>query len=185
MATPSVNRRKDVFGGLSGPSRTFNVASEANEIPSSSAFQVVSCTPKASDCATNGPSRQLSAVHEQTPTRGPLKLIESRSNLSSTGNQPEFGGRPSGMLSDARDGIPFLNKRDAKHLPPFPSGSFRTPTKVCPIDPQRNNSHEGIEDTPIKVPQGQGKPTSLKAPNENSVSIYDSLGWNDDFDELS
>lgn len=191
MATPSVNRRKDVFGGRSGLSHTFNAVPEPDEIPVSSAIRAVSCTPRASNCATNRPGGPLSAAHEQTPSRGPLKLIDSRSGLSSAGNQPEFGCRPSGILSDARDVIPLHKKTDTKHLRPFPSSAFfRTPTKVRPNNLQPKNSHWGIEDTPIKAPIDpvgtmQKKSISPNGVNENSISIYDSLGWNDDIDELS
>lgn len=186
-----MNRRKDVFGSASGLSRTFNVASDTDEIPSSSTVQVISCTPRASgDCATNRPGRHLSTGHEQTPTRGPLKPIDSQSGVSSIANRPEIDGRPSGMSSDARGAMSHHNRTDTKYLAPFPSGTLRTPTKIRSIDPQRYNPHDGIEDTPVKVPRDtlgtiHEKPTPLNAVNENSVSIYDSLGWNDDIDELS
>ena len=188
MATPSVNRRKDVFGHVS---RKFNTASEADEIPSSSAVQVISCTPRAKgDCATNRPGRHLSSILEQTPSRGPLKLIVSRVNLSATANRPEMNGRLSGVPLDDRQNLPLPNKTDTRHLGPLPSDTFRTPTKIRSNDSQRNNVHEGIKETPVKVSRYAletipEKPTPLNAVNENSMSIYDSLGWNDDIDELS
>ena len=191
MATPSVNRRKDVFGDVSGLSRKFNGVPETDEIPSSSAVQVISCTPKGrGDCATTRPSRHLSTIHEQTPTRGPLKLIDSRSSLTSIGNRPETGDRPFGMLSAVNGATPSLNKTDPKHLALFPSVTFKTPTKIRSTDPQRRNLHGEVEDTPLKVSRDalgttQEKPTPINAADENSVSIYDSLGWNDDVDELS
>lgn len=188
MATPSVNRRKDVFGNVS---HKFNTASGVDEIPPSSAVQVVSCTPRAKgDSAKNRPDRHLSTVHEQTPSRGPLKVTDSRSNLSAIGNRPETNGQLSRMVSDDRQSLPLSNKSDARHLGSLPSGTFRTPTKIRSIDPQRNNPHEGIKETPVKVSRNAletipEKPTPLNAINENNVSIYDSLGWNDDIDELS
>lgn len=188
MATPSVNRRKDIFSGVSGLSRKIDVVPEAGEIPSFSAVEVISCTPKPTgELATKRSGQHLSTIHEQTPSRGPLKPIDSRFNLSSTGNRPEIRGRLSGS---ARDAIPLLKKTDAKHLAAFSPGPFRTPTKIRPIDPQQKHLHEGVEDTPIKNPRDalgtiQEKPTSINAENENNVSIYDRLGWNDIIDELS
>lgn len=187
MATPNVNRRRDVFGHVS---RQFNIASEADEIPSSSAVQEISCTPTArGNCATNRPDQHLSTILEQTPSRAPLKLTYSRANLSSIGSGPKMNGRLSGMRSDGRDAIHLPNMPDARHLGPFPSGTLITPTKIRPIDPQRSNSHEGIKETPVRVSRNalrtiQERSSPINAVNENSMSIYDSLGWNDDIDEL-
>lgn len=193
MATPSVNRRKDVYGGQPGLPRTITVTSEPDEIPVSSAIQAVSCTPKASDNSTNFSGRHLPAAHEETPTRGPLKLIKSRSSLSLNRNQQQLIGRPPGTPLSARDVVPSTAMKDASNLRSFPlfsPNSLRTPTRSQSHSSQRNNIPWGIDDTPIKVPKGplgsrQEKLMSPHAVNENSVSIYESLGWNDDIDELS
>jgi hypothetical protein len=192
MATPSVNRRKDVYGSLPGFSRTVAVASEPDEIPVSSAIRTVSCTPKVSNNTMNLPGRQLRAAHEETPTRGPLKLIKSRSSLPSNGNQQHIVGRPPGTPSSARDIVPSTAMKDRPLLRPFPlfpHNNLTTPTKFHSNSSQRNNTHLGIDDTPMKVvkaPLGtrQEKLMLPHAVNENSVSIYESLGWNNDVDEL-
>ena len=192
LATPSVNRRKDVFGVPSRFSHTFNAAPEPEGIPESSAINAVSCTPNAKGGSTSRAVQQLPASHQQTPTRGLLKPTGSWSNVSSTGNRPELGCRLSKPSSNVDAVVPFLDEKNASQphsFPSLPSSRNRTPTKVGSTNTQPQTSHWKIDDTPIKVPQaplGRKQEKSISPnTNENSVSIYDSLGWNDDVDELS
>ncbi len=192
MATPSANRRKDVLGGPSARPRTLTVTPEPDEIPLSSAIQAVSCTPRASASVQNRQGRCLPAAQEQTPTRGPLKHIEPCGNVSLNGKQPEICSGPSGTRSSARDSVSNKDIARLHSFPSLPPSTLKTPTKVRPANPQPkpNTTHWGIEDTPVKVckvPCGtiQEKPRSPNTMDENSISIYESLGWNDDIDELS
>lgn len=188
-----MNRRKDVFGVPSALSRAVNTAAEVEEVPPSSAIRAVSCTPRAGVGATKCGIGQLPAPYEQTPTRGPLKHAGLRPNMCSTGKQAEVCVRPSGLASKINAQVPFLSGEGAPQFRPlslFSSSTVRTPTKVRPTDSQRENSNWEIDDTPIKVLHDSlgTRQEFSHVPNavdENSISIYDSLGWNDDIDELA
>ncbi len=192
MATPSVNRRKDVLGGQSGLPRTLTGISEPDDIPLSSAIRAVSCTPRASASVKNRQGRCLSPAQEQTPTRGPLKLIEACGNITLNGNQADLCSEPSGTRSSARDSVSNKDVARVRSFPSLPSSTLKTPTKVRPANPQLKpkTTHWGIEDTPVKVCKVSGvtnqeRPMSPNTVDENSISIYESLGWNDIIDELS
>ena len=195
MATPSKNRQWNPFSGLPRLPQPNASAppEELEDIPPSSVSRVPSSTRRAPSTLVKGSTKRfgdrLLPSVEQTPTRGPSKFL----------------GRPAAssavMASTAE--IPQSSPAGPELKPPnVPSGLsasstwntniHETPAKYRTIYHVDQAEELDIEATPIKVPLNdkplkdalQADPPSSQQ-QEPEISIYASLGWDDDVDELS
>ena len=194
MATPSNNRRKDVYGGLPRlPQQSIASLPELEEVPPSS----ISCVPSSSRKAQRSPFLAPDSTRKtdgsalpivETPTRGPSKLW----------------GRP--PISTAA----IESVADITHPPPLPATSklpkasndlctstrwslqgYKTPSKFrCSYEVERSRD-TSIHATLVKAPSAANEHSenSTKAVlspvlQEEEESIYAALGWDDEVDEL-
>ncbi|KAL9596809.1 MAG: hypothetical protein Q9179_004486 [Wetmoreana sp. 5 TL-2023] len=199
MATPSAKRRKDVFAALpsQAPTLTFD-PQELEEISPSSCTCVPASAmkPPTEAIADSNPRPKKRPAVEQTPTRGPFK----HSNLLNIVATPRLGLAEKKIdETTLRSTNPKLppsildsSKRLSEQLPPPTSGIQGTPSRRGSAITKGVLPRPVIEGTPVKplkpVP-GNLMPTSnniMTSPssNEGGVSIYKSLGWDDDVDEL-
>lgn len=196
MATPSNNRHKDVYGGLTRfPRRSIASLPELEEVPPSS----ISCVPSSSrkprrspflapDSTRKTDSSALALPVVETPTRGSSKLwgrppistaaIESVADLS----QPP-------PLSAA------LNPPKASNgiftSPQLPLQVHETPSKFRCSHQVERSEDASIRATPVKAPPlaneaADNSPKAVLSPSSQGKeeSIYAALGWDDDVDEL-
>lgn len=204
MATPRGNRQKDVYGGLSsiapqsqqGPP----LLPEINEIPPSSALRAISSTP-----SNRVPkSRPPAATIDQTPTRAGSKLASSSrlldmSSSSADHYQIEQPGLPSPMISLLKPKYTLNSSSSSSYTTmmkssssKFSTSSLETPSKTRQVV----LGQEVIKSTPIiKRLQKSNNSTTPLSPIQNpecspsggtksEISIYKTLGWDDDIDDL-
>ena len=182
MATPRGKRQKDMMSGL--PSLPQSVLPEIDNVPPSRALRVITSTPRlrANKPGVRNP-KTLSTI-DQTPSRGPSKILNSYSHVS-LGANVEVVPSSSPMKMPLPD-LAFKSTTTAK----ISSGSnLRTPSKPAPLIRRYACSDRGVQDTPVKnlkVSQGARDSKVMSSTgNENNISIYQQLGWDDDdADEL-
>ena len=195
MATPSKQRHQDVIASLPRLPRARvagMVVSQLDEVPPSSASKITDSAERArnssalaSDYSRRKHESVLPAI-EQTPSRGPSKLW----------------GRPPTSASSpiSKEDVSMHCPDTAKPKPPkativlsqHPSKLWSSNTHGTPSKARTDESNEcTVQKTPDKAiccTEILAKvwpavaPTSLRGQEE---SIYASLGWDDDFDELS
>ncbi len=200
MATPSRNRYNNNVTGLPRlpGSHLAGTTEPVSEIPPSSISKISDSIRK-----TRGPpilAMGNSRPHcgdgvpnvEQTPTRGPSKLV----------------GRPTSQCTNV-----VINERSAApYLGPTRSKPSHSAPDTSPSRPLSSRRHQNVQDTPSKARAAhhtegcsddaiQEKPDKVHLPTANSIvtfstavlsssakqekSIYATLGWdNDDVDEL-
>lgn len=185
--TPSVNRHKDVLGGLPHLTQTSKeLPQHPDDNPPSSSLRVIASTPAFESNKPINRGQHLACPIEQTPTRGLLKLagsascnfldisqidVADRNNVTPV--KLKYSSKVPGMMKDAA--ISFTNGV----------------AKFGMIDANSSNQENlGLETqhTPLKVPialSGRSfqEPSSSMAVDENNMSIYERLGW-DDVDDL-
>ena len=192
MATPSNNRRKDVYGGLPRlPRQNTAPVPEREEVPPSS----ISCVPSSSRKAQQSPflapdstaktGRSALPIAE-TPTRGPLKLwgrpppfaaaMESHADI----HQP----LPLPATSDISNAV---NTSTPKH---WPLHVYETPSKFRQSKEAKQAGGTAVYAMLDKAPSAADKhsnfltqPVPSPASQDTQESIYAALGW-DDADEL-
>ena len=192
MATPSNNRRKDVYGGLPRlPRQNTAPVPEREEVPPSS----ISCVPSSSRKAQQSPflapdstaktGRSALPIAE-TPTRGPLKLL---------GRPPPFAAAMESHadihqplpLSAASDISNAVNLSTPRH---WPLHVYETPSKFRHSKEAKQAGGTAIHAMSDKAPSAADKssncltqPVPSPASQDTQESIYATLGW-DDADEL-
>ena len=196
MATPSKQRHQDVFASVPRLPRgqvASRVVGQVDEVPPSSASKITDSAEKArnpsaltSDCPQQRYESILPAI-EQTPSRGPSKLL---------GRPPTVGFS---LIGNHDTSVDYPETDEAGSKPQkaavemFSSKSCSSDTPGTPSKARTVESNQAtVQATPDKVidsadsskvlPAIALAPTTLRAPGE---SIYASLGWDDDFDELS
>ena len=192
MATPSNNRRKDVYGGLPRlPRQNTAPVPEREEVPPSS----ISCVPSSSRKAQQSPflapdstaktGRSALPIAE-TPTRGPLKLwgrlppfaaaMESHTDI----HQP----LPPPATSEISNAV---NMSTPRH---WPLHVYETPSKSRHSIEAKQAGGTAIHVMSDKAPSVADRlsivstqPVPSPASQDTQESIYAALGW-DDADEL-
>jgi hypothetical protein len=195
MATPSKNRHCNVLADLRFPRpHSASAATTLDEVPPSSVSRITGSVIKAhgssSFCQDGAPwigSNVLPSV-EQTPTRGPTKLL-GRPMSSSTAKAAGEGQMSYTRKLKSPEANPDLSLSFS--LPPWPSKVQETPSKERTADHSFQQEKRRIEETPSKpsVTIQDSPKTSAAATffssQEQETSIYASLGWDDDADELA
>ena len=192
MATPSNNRRKDIYGGLPRlPRQKTAPVPEREEDPPSS----ISCVPSSSRKAQQSPflapdstaktGRSALPIAE-TPTRGSSKLwgrpppfaaaMESHADV----HQP----LPPSAASDKSNAV---NMSTPRH---WPLHVYETPSKFRRSKEAKQAGGTAIDSMSDKAPSAPDKPSNFTtqpvpslASLDTEESIYAALGW-DDADEL-
>ena len=191
MATPSNNRRKDVYGGLPQlPRHNTAPVPERGEVPPSS----ISCVPSSSGKAQQSPFLAPDSTAKtggsalpiaETPTRGPLKLWVRPPPFAAA--VESHGGVPQPLpLSAASDISNAVNRATPRHRPLHVS---ETPSKFRHSKGIKQAGGTAIDAMPDKAPSAPDKPSNFStqpvpsALKDTEESIYAALGW-DDVDEL-
>ncbi|KAL9018321.1 MAG: hypothetical protein Q9185_004354 [Variospora sp. 1 TL-2023] len=196
MATPSVNRRKDVFARHQPrpqPSSAMQQGVE-EEFPSSCTHVPASTIKAREDTAVEGAvgnARQafMPAV-EQTPTRGPLKYAPLGHAAVREGivrRRPCSVKEVDGLVS-----IQDSMQRPGYRRPPGLSAVLATPSRKASMISRGSLFLTHSEATPMKgltsmsanVRRGSKEVEVSPASNEADGSIYKHLGWDDEVDEL-
>ncbi|KAL9600116.1 MAG: hypothetical protein Q9219_003372 [cf. Caloplaca sp. 3 TL-2023] len=194
MATPSINRRKDVFGSLPiKPPQATMVHDEVENIPTSSFTHVPASTMKngTGHATRRDPDmiiqRSVPTI-EQTPTRGPEKY-----GWLNVGKRPKSG-------TDSVELTPssITEANCSKPSPDVPkTAGYLKAIHATPSRQKSARSLNGLpanfsgEGTPIKQLRSVSANVSRASCNivsspasEGERSIYKTLGWDDDVDEL-
>lgn len=202
MATPRGNRQKDVYGGLppfaSQSQQGPPLLPEINEIPPSSALRAISSTPR-----NRVPKLQpTAATIEQTPSRAGSKLASSsRLDMSSSiadRHQIKQVSLPSSPTISLLKPIYGLNSSSSyttimrSSSSKFSTSNLETPSKPSqvlfgqemiikstPIIKRLQKSNNNTPLSPIQNPQ-----CSPSGGTKSETSIYKTLGWDDDNDDL-
>lgn len=196
MATPSNNRHKDVYGGLTRfPRQSIASLPELEEVPPSS----ISCVPSSSrkprrspflapDSTRKTDSSALALPVVETPTRGPSKLW----------GRPPISTAAIESVADVSHPPPLsaaLNPPKASNgiftSPQLPLQVHETPSKFRCSHQVERSEDASISATPVKAPPPANKaadnsPKAVLSPSSQGKeeSIYAALGWDDDVDEL-
>ena len=191
MATPSNNRHKDVYGAITR--QPIASLPETEGVPSSS----VSCVPSSSRKVPRSPflapdstrkpgSRALPAA--ETPTRGTSKLW-SRPPTSTAAM--ETAGHVSHHQSLSSEPEPLKGANGLFTSTPWPLRIHETPPNSCYASRGERSEEVAIDATPIKAPPAATKamdnpPKAVLSPSSQGKeeSIYATLGWDDDVDEI-
>lgn len=184
MATPRGNKKRDVYRDLSSLPRSYQEAlPEIEEVPQSSALKEISSTPRTRGSRARGRNLNVLPTVEQTPCRGPSKLVRCYPNVSSSLNgQNESGPAPMAVLKEE-----YPVKLTTTLIPD--AANLETFSQTSPQIQGQGFSGQGIQETPVKglktapVPALRASPSSIVG-NENDECIYKSLGWDDEVDEL-
>lgn len=196
MATPKGNRQKDVFGvDASRLPQSFSgvtVPVEPDLIPPSSGLRVPSTSSKIRVQSGVDPgllrtAKPILPSVQQTPTRRPSKLARSFSQTTRrAGDAIAFP--PLNLKPDEKD--EELRGPDRDSSPELPHDSsiscaMTSNTSFTPID--RSHHQSAIQENPAKSAEitkaFAQPPCSLPENHQQSRSIYESLGWDDDIDE--
>ena len=197
MATPKGNRQKDVFGvNASRLPQSFSgvtVPVEPDLIPPSSGLRVPSTSSKIRvqsevNLGLLRTAKPALPSVQQTPTRRPSKLARSFSQTT-CGAGEAIAFPPQSLTPDEKDEEFKGPDRDTSpELPHYSSIScaMTSNTSFTPIDQSYHQS--AIEESPAEsaeITKAFAQPTcSLPENYQQSRSIYESLGWDDDIDEL-
>lgn len=210
MATPKGNRRKDVFGGYPRlPQSSLAELEDVEAVPPSSDLRIPSSSvrrPAVPRFPAEGPRVPPSITRpprpsiEQTPSRRSSgngryshiihagDLVEEDTLCQSSPELP----RSKPPLTTLKSPRPIL-QRTASHFSPAAAEVHQqTPSRKAPVVPLGVERGQGVQETPIKASKmndtlsgavTQHLPSGLE-PVETERSIYESLGWDDDIDEL-
>jgi len=137
----------------------------------------------------------------QTPTRGPTKLVNVMTNLQADQHEDELCQPSSPELPKLRTSrnpgkaskpelqrtLSYISAAQSCELQETP---FRLRNAYGPQSPPRN----GVKDTPVKRPSNSstdsgvavdcGKTLRDSYNRDGTRSIYESLGWDEDADDL-
>ena len=193
MATPSNNRRKDVYGGLPRLPRQDTVpVPELEEVPPSS----ISCVPSSSKKAPQSPALAPDSTRKtgrsalpiaETPTRGPLKF-QGRPPPSTAMMQSHAEIYQPSPLSAASEIPKAVNIVSAPT--DWPLHVHETPSKFRYSREVGQSGGKTLDAMSVKDPSVAEKPLESSTqpvpsppPQDKEDSIYAALGW-DDVDEL-
>lgn len=202
MATPSKNRRHHVFPDLpqiARPNSAFAAvaAADLEDVPSSNVPQISDSTQKTKQSSTiwkdwaprssNNNSGGLTV--EQTPSRRPSRLLGCllTPSIDMAAEETRVYQSPHSTRLKPSEAIPGLNKSPS--LPMWFSKIHQTPSKGRTAD-HFDRKEPIVEATPEKSVlsiQDFTNPsavTALSSSQEQETSIYTSLGWDDDADDL-
>ncbi|KAL9007163.1 MAG: hypothetical protein Q9188_000097 [Gyalolechia gomerana] len=200
MATPSANRRRNVFNSLhSQQPQPPAVDQEVEEIPPSSCTHVpASITKERTDRVAGSRldtvRHRMTPTVEQTPTRG-----ASKSAHVQFADKPRLVGESVELTPSSLTRVKNLvSVQETCQKPGYrkslwTTGVWATPSKkTTTIGPDGNLPSLGVEGTPMKqlksvsenVTRSSYNTVSSPASNEGGGSIYKNLGWDDDVDEL-
>ncbi|KAL8782499.1 MAG: hypothetical protein Q9213_005338 [Squamulea squamosa] len=201
MATPSAHRRRDVYASqTSQAQKSVVVEEDLDEIPPSSCIRVPGSSVKPWGELQTTSSATRPAVHlmptvEQTPSRGSCKFFRSNTmpnTIRHSAKQTITTTTSSAMVAGHSSSLPDTSRRSVEKIPSSHLGDHGTPSKATSTSTNGNLLRSGIESTPMKqlkpvsanVVATRTRITSSPIPKGGDVSIYESLGWNDDVDEL-
>ena len=190
MATPSNNRRKDVYGGRPRQSRAPPL--ELEEVPHSSISCVPSSSRKAKQSPFLGPDSTGKADHnalpiDETPTRGPLKLWgrPAASTAVMESHADIYQPSPLSVASEIPKAVNYLSTAAQ-----WPLHVHETPSKFRYSRegerPEVTTIHAMLVEAPStadKPLETSTQPIPSSVSQEKDQSIYAALGW-DDVDEL-
>ncbi|KAL8651241.1 MAG: hypothetical protein Q9210_003376 [Variospora velana] len=196
MATPSVNRRKDVFARHQPrPLPSSAIQQGVEEEPPYSCTHVPASTVKPREDAVVGGAignarQAFVPTIEQTPTRGPSKYAHLGRVAVREGiiqRTPSSLKKVSGLVS-----IQDSMQRSGYQGPPGLSAVLATPSRKASMISRDSLPLTHCEGTPMKgltsmsanVRRGSREIEVPPASNEADESIYKSLGWEDEVDEL-
>lgn len=197
MATPSKKRHNDIFNGLPRLPRPNAAAAtappELEEIPPSSLSRISDSMRKAGrpSALLDGNPRVGSVLPtiEQTPTRGPSKLLgrpmssSTRTLVGLSRVQPY----PSASRMKPQEAAARLSVGYA--LPSWPLSTHETLSESRATDRTEQGDDDSIQATRNKAMLAGEKSTDtsatalLSSSQEQEKSIYASLGWDDDMDD--
>ncbi|KAL9012177.1 MAG: hypothetical protein Q9173_003046, partial [Seirophora scorigena] len=197
MATPSANRRRDVFARPQSRPLPSSVMQQGVEEEAPSSFtHVPASTVKPRDDAvargaTSNARQPFMSTVEQTPTRGPSKFAHLGHVTAREGiiqRTPSSTMKVDGIMS-----IQDTSQRGGYRRPAGLSRVPITPSRKAAMDSRGSLQLAHCEGTPMKcltsvsanVRKASKDIEVSPASNEADVSIYKSLGWeDDDVDEL-
>ena len=198
MATPKSNRQKDVFAvDASRLTHSFPAVAapaEPDLIPPSSGLRVPSSSSKPRAQPGMGPgllrmaNRALPSV-QQTPTRRTSKLTRSVSQTTCRAAEAiAFPQLSSELIEKEEEEESKVPDRDSSpELPSYSSMSCGR-TSIASITAIDQSHESTIQESPAKpagILKAFTQPTHLPPEaHQDSRSIYQSLGWDNDIDEL-
>lgn len=198
MATPSKSRHHDVLADDLRFSRRMpaSAATIMDEVPPSSVSRISDSARKAHGSSSFGKdgTRRIGSnvlpTIEQTPTRGPTKLLGRPMSNSTTVTAGEDWGHLTPRATELKP--PDANPASflSYSLPSWPSKVQETPSKGRTADDNVGREKCKVGATPSKHFQATKDSTDTSAAaavsssQEQETSIYASLGWDDDVDEL-
>lgn len=198
MATPSKSRHHDILADdLRFPRpKPVPAATGLDEVPPSSVSRISDSGRKAhrSSSFRKDGTRHIGSnvlpIVEQTPTKGPTKLLGRPLSFSITMAASEDPGHLTPRATKSKP-------PEAKHasslsysLPSWPSKIQETPSKGRPANNSFRQEKHHIEATPSKSVQTTedsiniSAAAALSSSQEQEPSIYARLGWDDIADEL-
>ncbi|KAL9614859.1 MAG: hypothetical protein Q9167_000692 [Letrouitia subvulpina] len=198
MATPSARRHKRKLVGI--PSSLQGIDSDHEEMEGNlpSGMSQIPRAPEAlvvnsvSRCIHEG----LNPSVEQTPSRGPSKVSNLIIRHYSSLQASDPKGRASSSTDKVEQSLPLASSASDRSLKENfgLSEVFRTPTKQRPplSGSQPGNPEHDVENTPIQDMQALSNtenpnatdPLIFPKGDRDEMSIYQRLGWDDDFNEL-
>ncbi|KAL8799769.1 MAG: hypothetical protein Q9182_005635 [Xanthomendoza sp. 2 TL-2023] len=200
MATPSTNRRRDVYASqLSQLQKPIVVEEEEEEIPLSSCTRVPASIVKPSAGSQVGRDsamsrKRLMPTVEQTPTRRPSKLPRANGTRNANLDTVEEGiATTPSSVATARHPASVLESNQTTADQPLPenSGVRETPVRKASTGLKTGPAWPAVESCPVKPlgsvsanMAGMSKNMTNSPISKADVSIYQSLGWDDDVDEL-
>lgn len=127
---------------------------------------------------------------EETPTRGPSKHADL--NVAADSAASVHMTSTIVMKVNASASMQDTSQRLGYRRPPYISDGQATPSRKASTNLKGPSPEPGVEVTPVKhltsmsanIPRAHREIESPSASNEAGVSIYKSLGWDDDIDEL-
>ena len=189
MATPKGKRQKDAYGANQPPQPFSEAIPEPDEIPPSSAPRVPSSVqrstiPRTKEIRPALPNMSFHPTIEQTPTRGPSKYnnVLAPSACNSDISQlctPLKSSRSGNLSTPYQHDLHYHSAREqsSRESPLFDAAHVKETPEKHPAKLSVENAR-----APNTTAIASSPPVGA---NETSTSIYDALGWNDDFDELS
>lgn len=210
MATPKGNRHKDVFGRPPRlPQSLLAEPEELEAVPPSSEVKVPSSSvrrpavPKFSNGEPSVPQsvrKPSRPMVERTPTRrlsgnGRFSFIPDGGDLVEEDelcqSSPELPRHKPSLAT--LNSLGLISQRTASHFPPAAHEFHQqAPSRKAPTVPVGVERGRGIQETPVKASRtidicSGAVPQHLpfgSEPVDTDITIYESLGWDDEIDEL-
>ena len=200
-ATPSKNRKGNAFALLPQlpPLNAKASMEHLEDVPPSSVTRIPSATKRVPFTSVDRTTQRLIDTLlpsiEQTPTRGPSKILHRGTSSSAVTTLAADIVQSSPVGPGLKR--PDINRMLSASYKPlsWAKDIYKTPTKNRTTYPFDRAEEPVIEATPIqnssihKAPSPAMDERQVDAPSSHSMepqkSIYASLGWDDDVDELA